>query len=94
QLGALAFTALVAGNVGLIMLYRTGTSVWNALRQPNATFWVVVPVTLAVLAVVTRFELPAGWFGFTPPPAGPWLIALLLPLLVVVLLNAPPSRNR
>jgi Ca2+-transporting ATPase len=94
QLGALAFTALVAGNVGLIMLYRTGTSVWNALRQPNATFWVVVPVTLAVLAVVTRFELPAGWFGFTPPPAGPWLIALLLPLLVVVLLNVLPSRNR
>jgi Ca2+-transporting ATPase len=93
QLGALAFTALVAGNVGLIMLYRTGTSLWDTLRQPNRTFWVIAPVTLLVLAAVTRFELPALWFGFAPPPLGSWLLALLLPLMVAGLLNTLPTRK-
>lgn len=92
QLGALAFTALVAGNLGLIMLYRAGTSLWNTLSQPNTAFWVVAPVTLAMLTVVTQLELPARWFGFAPPPAGPWLLALLLPLLTAMLLNAIQSQ--
>ena len=93
QLGALAFTALVAGNLGLILLYRAGTSLWNTLRQPNIAFWVVAPVTLVVLVLVTRFESPARWFGFAPPPAGPWLLALLLPLLTAALLKAIQSRR-
>ena len=93
QLGALAFTALVAGNLGLILLYRAGTSLWNTLRQPNTAFWVVAPVTLLVLVLVTRFESPARWFGFAPPPAGPWLFGLLLPLLTAALLKAIQPRR-
>lgn len=93
QRGALAFTALVAGNLGLILLYRGNTSLWNTLRRPNAAFWVIVPATLVVLALVTLLEVPGRWFGFAPPPAGPWVLALLLPLVGAVLLNAVQARQ-
>jgi len=93
QLGALAFTALVAGNLGLIMLYRTGESLWSTLRQPNPAFWSVTVAALAMLVLVTRVRLPAHWFGFAPPPAGPWLLALLSPLLVAALLNAVQAQR-
>jgi len=87
QVGALAFTALVAGNLGLIVLYRTGTSIWDTLRKPNLAFWVVVVMVLILLVVVTRIELPARWFGFAPPPWGVWSLAVLLPLAVAGLLK-------
>jgi Ca2+-transporting ATPase len=86
QSGAAAFTALVTGNLGLILLYRSGTSPWHALHRHNAAFWVVVTSAVALLVAVTRFELPAGWFGFAPPPVGLWALALLLPPSVAVLL--------
>lgn len=87
QIGALAFTALVAGNLGLIMLYRSGTSLWHTLRQPNPAFWIVTLAAMVLLVVVTRIDLPARWFGFSPPPNGLWFIALLLPLAVTLLLG-------
>ena len=86
QSGAAAFTALVTGNLGLILLYRSGTSLWHALHQRNVAFWVVVVAALAILVAVTWFEIPAGWFGFAPPPFGLWTLALLLPPLAAVLL--------
>ncbi len=88
QVGALAFTSVVAGNLGLILLYRAGASVWNTLRKPNLAFWIVALMALTVVSVVTRFELPARWFGFAPPPAGLWFLALLLPLALAALLKA------
>ena len=88
QLGALAFTALVAGNLGLILRYRTGTSLWKTLRQPNPAFWVVALAALGVLTLVTRFDLPSRWFGFSPPPTGLWALALLLPLVIAGLLKS------
>jgi Ca2+-transporting ATPase len=84
--GAAAFTALVTGNLGLILLYRSGTSPWHALRRRNVAFWVVVVAAMAILVAMTWFEIPAGWFGFAPPPFGLWSLALLLPLLAAVLL--------
>ena len=88
QVGALAFTAVVAGNLGLILLYRTGASLWKTLRKPNLAFWIVSLMALAVVSAVTRFEVPARWFGFEPPPAGLWLVALALPILLAALLKA------
>ncbi len=94
QTGAIAFTALVAGNIGLILLYRTGTSLWNSLRQRNVAFWIISLVALALLVIVTRFDLPALWFGFTPPPLGLWLLALLSPLLAAAVLASLQHRLR
>jgi Ca2+-transporting ATPase len=88
QVGALAFTALVTGNLGLIVVYRSGGSLWNTLRMPNAAFAVVAAGALMVLAIVTRLPMPARGFGFEPPPTAPWLFALLLPLAVAALLKA------
>jgi len=93
QLGALAFTSLVAGNLSLIVLYRAGASPLVSLRQRNSAFWIVSLAALSVLALVTRFDLPAAWFGFAPPPIDAWLLALLLPPLITVLLAATQSRR-
>jgi hypothetical protein len=88
QAGALAFTALVVGTRGLIVVYRSGSSLRHTLRMPNAAFAVVAAGALTVLAIVTRVPLPARWFGFEPPPMAPWLFALLLPLAVAAVLKA------
>ena len=42
---------------------------------------------LAMLILVTRFDGPAQWFGFVPPPTGTWVLALLLPLAIAGLLK-------
>ena len=88
EIGALAFTALVTGNLGLIVVYRAGASLWHTLRTRNVAFGVVSVGALALLALVTRLPMPARWFGFDPPPAVPWLFALLLPLAIAALLKA------
>ena len=68
QVGSLAFTALVAGNLGLIALYRSGALVRATLRNRNVAFTVVVLGGLLLLVVVTRLSIPAAWFGFSPAP--------------------------
>ena len=98
QVGALAFTALVAGNLGLIVVYRAGGSLWRTLRTPNLAFAVVTAAAMSMLVLVTRLPLPARWFGFEPPPLSAWLIALSLPLAIAALLKAGrtgrPCRSR
>ena len=79
QVAALAFTAVVAGNLGLIVVFRSGDSLRDTLRRPNAAFWFVVAAALGLLVTVTRWSWPAGWFGFSPPPVDAWLFALGLP---------------
>jgi Ca2+-transporting ATPase len=100
QLAALSFTALVAGNLGLILLYRSGGSLWQSLRQPNPAFWIVAVGALALLGAVTWLASPSRWFGFAPPPTGLWLLALALPLAFAGLLgflqnrlSAPPGQG-
>ncbi|HEY9400184.1 MAG TPA: cation-translocating P-type ATPase [Luteimonas sp.] len=88
QVGALAFTALVMGNLGLIVVYRSGGSLRSTLRMPNAAFGVVAMGAVTMLTIVTRLRLPASWFGFEPPPLAQWLFALGLPLAVAALLKA------
>ncbi len=81
QAAALAFTALVAGNLGLILLYRAGDGLRQRLQLPNRALWWVAGMALCTLTVVTQAPSPAAWFGFAPPPASAWLLAVLLPLV-------------
>lgn len=83
QQAALAFTALVIGNLGLIVLHRSGGSLWQALRRPNPAFAIVSALTLALLAAITLLPAASAWFGFAPPPL-PWLLlaAVTPPMLL------------
>lgn len=83
QQGALAFSALVAANLGLIVLHRSGDQLWQALRRPNPAFTLVAAVTLALLAVVVLLPAPAAWFRFEPPPPAAALASIALPWLLL-----------
>jgi Ca2+-transporting ATPase len=81
QLGALAFTATVVGNLGLIganLSLGTGGE-----RGSRRLLWVIVGGALAGLAASTLFAGPAAWLGFAPPPLSLVGLAALLPLAVV-----------
>lgn len=87
ELAALAFTALVAGNVALIILYRPGRTLWQTLRQPNTAFVAIVGLALTALTLMTRVDGVARWLNFSPPPLAAWLLVIALPVLVVALLK-------
>jgi Ca2+-transporting ATPase len=78
--GGLAFTALVAGNLGLLLLYREGGTPLQSLRQPNPAFWWVTAGAILTLVMVTRAPMAAAWFGFAPAPFVAWLLALAVPV--------------
>ena len=84
QRAALAFTSLVAGNIGLIILYRGDGSLRNALLQRNVAFWLVSAGALALLTAVSHVAPIATAFGFEPPPLRWWLPALIGPLVLAV----------
>jgi Ca2+-transporting ATPase len=92
QAGALAFTALVAGNLGLIVLYRAGESPLATMQRRNPAFWIVCIGALCLLLAISRSSTVGAWFGFAPPPILPWLFALALPLALAWLLKA--LRNK
>lgn len=87
QVAALAFTSLIAGNLGLIGLYRPQRPFGLSLRQPNIAFVAVTALALATLLLATRFAPSAEWFGFAPPPLPHWLFAATLPLLVTAVMR-------
>ena len=87
QRGALAFTSLVAGNVGLIVLYRGDGALWAALAQRNTSFWLVAVGAIALLAVVSHVASLAAAFGFAPTPLRWWVPALLAPLALAMLMK-------
>ena len=88
QLAALSFTALVMGNLGLIVVNRAGAARRRWWRQRNSAFWIVALSAMAMLALVTRFEAPGRWFRFAPPPAELMAVAMLMPLLALGLIEA------
>lgn len=87
QLAALSFTALVIGNLGLIVVNRAGAAHRRWWRQSNPAFWIVTLSALSLLFLVTRFEGPGHPFRFAPPPLDLSLAALLLPLLALGLIE-------
>lgn len=94
ELAALAFTALVAGNLSLIVLYRPGRSLWQTLRQPNAAFVAIVGLALTMLALATRVDGIADWLRFAPPPLADWLLVIALPVAAAALLKLASGRRR
>lgn len=92
-LAALTFTALVVGNLGLIVLYRPGGSLLQTLQQPNTAFVVITGLALTALLLTTRLGPVASWFGFSPPPLADWLLAVLLPVLAVVLMKVVRRKH-
>ena len=70
----------MVGNLGLIVINRTGASRRRWWRQPNPAFWVVTTSAVIVLSMIVCFQAPGRWFGFAPPPAGLLALAVLAPL--------------
>jgi Ca2+-transporting ATPase len=81
---ALAFVAVVIGNLTLIVSYRSGSSLWQALRQPNPAFAIVSALTLALLAAITLLPGPGAWFAFSPAPLSWLLLATATPVAVLL----------
>lgn len=62
---ALTFTALVAANLGLVLVNRSrGDFLKAALGQPNTALWWVVAVTTAILAAAILFPPARELFNF------------------------------
>jgi len=87
QISALAFTALVAGNIGLIAVFRSGKGLGRALSRRNTAFWVVSLAALIALVVATRLPGLADLFGFAVAPMPLWLAALGIPFAVAMLIR-------
>lgn len=81
QVAALAFTALIAGNLALLVINR-GTRTHQAMTK-NAAFLAVAAGALLLLATVTRLPAAGVWFKFEPPPLTVQTLAFLLPWLLL-----------
>jgi len=96
---ALAFVALVSGNVALILANRSASGRWFAgWLRPNALLWQVLVATAALLAAALAITPLREVFRFVLPPL-PWLAAalgcgLLCGLLLELLKQAWPRRWR
>ena len=87
QLAALSFTAIVVGNLFLILLHRSGGSIWRALRTPNPAFWIVVAAASGVTALAILHPAVSDVFGFVRPPTPLLAVAVALPVLAVIALD-------
>jgi len=73
---ALGFTAIVVGNLALILAYRSQRRpMLRTLREPNAAFWWIAGGTLAALLAVVYVPAAAGLFRFAPLSPGDFAIA-------------------
>ena len=88
QLAAAAFIALVVGNLGLIVLNRTGGTPVHWWRRRNPAFWTIAIAALSMLFAITHFQTPGGWFHFAPPPPLIAAAAALTPLAALGLVEA------
>jgi Ca2+-transporting ATPase len=92
---ALAFTALVATNIGLVLVNRSlGASVFAAFTRPNAALWWVVAATAAMLTGVILFPSARELFHFGPLHGDDILVALASGLIALLLLELAKKRIR
>jgi len=95
QARAFAFTALVAGNLGLILSSRSrGSALWASLRIPNRVLWLVAGSTLALLALALYWPALAGLFLFAPLTLTQLVLALSLGMLSVIWFEAIKYSQR
>jgi Ca2+-transporting ATPase len=93
---ALAFVALVAGNLTLILVHRSrDESLATVLKRPNAAFWSITVLAAGALALVLAWPAAADAFAFGRPPAAAVLVAALLGAGAVALSGwMRPARDR
>jgi len=85
---SLAFAALVATNLGLVLVNRSlGASVFAAFTRPNAALWWVAAVTTGILATLIIFPPARELFHFGPLHADDLGVALASGLASLVLLE-------
>jgi Ca2+-transporting ATPase len=85
---ALAFAALVATNLGLVLVNRSlGASIFAAFTRPNAALWWVVAATAAILTGVILFPPARELFRFGPLHVDDILVALASGLIALLLLE-------
>jgi len=85
---ALAFAALVATNLGLVLVNRSlGASVFAAFTRPNAALWWVVGGTAAILTGVILFPPARELFRFGPLHGNDILVALASGLIALLILE-------
>jgi Ca2+-transporting ATPase len=85
---SLAFAALVATNLGLVLVNRSlGASVFAAFTRPNAALWWVVVAAAAILAGVILFPPARKLFHFGPLHGDDITVALASGLIVLLLLE-------
>ena len=85
---ALAFAALVATNLGLVLVNRSlGASVFTAFTRRNAALWWVVAATAAMLTGVILFPPARELFHFGPLHGDDILVALASGLIALLLLE-------
>ncbi len=75
---ALAFTAIVLGNLGLLLVMRAGSrSVLSTLRTSNLAYTAIAFTALAALAAAVFVPAAARLFGFAPLGLGDALVSLV-----------------
>ena len=86
---ALAFAALVATNIGLVLVDRAGgASLFASFRQPNPALWWVLGITAAILAAILSIAPARVLFGFGPLHADDLALAIAAGAAVLLLLDA------
>jgi len=85
---SLAFAALVATNLGLVLVNRSlGASIFAAFTRPNAALWWVVVAAAAILAGVILFPPARELFHFGPLHGDDITVALACGLITLLLLD-------
>jgi Ca2+-transporting ATPase len=85
---SLAFAALVATNLGLVLVNRSlGASVFSAFTRPNAALWWVVVATAAILTGVIISPPAHEMFHFGPLHGDDIVVALASGLIALLLLE-------
>ena len=84
---SLTFTSVVAGNLALIAVNRTGDGLRGALRPSNAAFWWILGLAAAALAL-SLYVPPIGrLFRFASPPLGLLAAAVAAPVALLAIIG-------
>ena len=90
---SLAFAALVATNLGLVLVNRSlGASIFAAFARPNVVLWWVVAASAAILTGIILFPPARKLFHFGPLHGDDILVALVSGLIALLLLEFAKKR--